>query len=464
MKAIKRMIPVLLCFVFAASSFWTVSAWAAATEAAEQDGLAASLTCDKTEYRANEKVGMTLTVKNNNPYAVEGVQTEIILPDGMKIESESLTQDTFALSSGESKVQEVRLTSVSADLPASESPKTGDNAFVGLNIVLMLLSGGTLIFIGIKQNWFRRKRVLSLVLCFALTGIMLTPMGANAAGTEKSFTVESTFEYDGKNINVKANISYLLVPENGAKINLTWQDAKDEGTLIKSIRLWIYKPDGTVVKDECYSKLQDLTSLTHSLPAGEYLFVTAVNLTDSITVGEGTAEGEFNSRLFFAQNGTQAMSENVWYSAAKATIEDNTETIVNMPLKRLLSELTINIEGLPEGTTFTSTVNNAAGGVYPSLKNADGEFGKADMGITKVEVPKMTVGQAKTSSTTIYLMPTCADGANTVLSVQIRFPIGFLNRFSMNGPIADIAGKYTLNIKYSDNMKLQSWSWDSNDD
>ena len=80
MKKIKKLMPVLLSFVFVVSTFMTITVFAAE---AEQNGLVATLTFDKSEYAANEDVNVTLTVKNNNSYAVKDIQTEITLPDGV---------------------------------------------------------------------------------------------------------------------------------------------------------------------------------------------------------------------------------------------------------------------------------------------------------------------------------------------------------------------------------------------
>ena len=103
MKKIKKLMPVLLSFVFVVSTFMTITVFAAE---AEQNGLVATLTFDKSEYAANEDVNVTLTVKNNS-YAVKDIQTEITLPDGVTLKDGSLTQEAFELNSTESKTCEL---------------------------------------------------------------------------------------------------------------------------------------------------------------------------------------------------------------------------------------------------------------------------------------------------------------------------------------------------------------------
>ncbi len=61
MKKIKKLMPVLLSFVFVVSTFMTITVFAAE---AEQNGLVATLTFDKSEYAANEDVTLE-KVKDN---------------------------------------------------------------------------------------------------------------------------------------------------------------------------------------------------------------------------------------------------------------------------------------------------------------------------------------------------------------------------------------------------------------
>lgn len=197
----------MLCAVFAVSAFMTVTAL---TGNAEQDGVAAALTCDKTAYSAEEAVGITLTVKNNNSYPVKGIETEIILPEGIKAQADALKQSAFTLNSGESKVQQLSSTVEKA----TESPKTSDSSYVGYFILLMLLSGGALVLVCVKKGLLRKKGIVPLLLCIAVVGAAFAPLAVNAESTAKGFTVENSIKYDGKDVTVKAKISYLKeIPE-----------------------------------------------------------------------------------------------------------------------------------------------------------------------------------------------------------------------------------------------------------
>ena len=71
----------------------------------EQDGVETTLTSGKNSYAANEKIDLELTVINNNAYEVDGIQTEITLPDGITLESGNLIQEEFTLSAKDKRCQ-----------------------------------------------------------------------------------------------------------------------------------------------------------------------------------------------------------------------------------------------------------------------------------------------------------------------------------------------------------------------
>ena len=260
MKKIKKLMPVLLSFVFVVSTFMTITVFAAE---AEQNGLVATLTFDKSEYAANEDVNVTLTVKNNNSYAVKDIQTEITLPDGVTLKDGSLTQEAFELNSTESKTCElIKIVKATEPTTDTTSQQTGDNSHTGFFVGLMILSGGALLFIGIKQKKLHAKGTMSLILCFAMAGAML-PMTANATSEKKSFSVEETVKIDGKNVTVKATVSYafeqysdVTVTDGTATITANEvPEAEDLANQMKDYYLNDTEPEGNTFYNYNISKM-----------------------------------------------------------------------------------------------------------------------------------------------------------------------------------------------------------------
>lgn len=101
MKRICKTFAFLLVMAIALFSF---SITAGATEVSKtQDGLVASITSEKDNYKANEDIELTFKVTNTNDFAVENVSLEAIIPDGLTLKNNAdTTASTVSLASGES--------------------------------------------------------------------------------------------------------------------------------------------------------------------------------------------------------------------------------------------------------------------------------------------------------------------------------------------------------------------------
>lgn len=311
MRKIKKMIPVLVCFVWMISTFMTVSALESPSKVAEQDGIAASLTCNKAEYSADEQVAVTLTVKNNNPYSVKGIETEILMPEGFEIESGDLKQSAFTLNADESKEENINLVKIQdisepeETLEPSEpeessepavSPKTGDYSFTWVYASVMFLSGVALVIIGIRRHWLNRKGILGFAVCFVMTAAMLAPLAVNAEGTTKNFTVQYTILHDDEDVTIEANISYEYEKHNKCTFNGTdiyyavgdtveiTAPEPEEG---KHFESW------TVVKGNVIFADANASSTTFIMPDSE-VEVQAIFAIDTFTI---TASVDGNGRI-----------------------------------------------------------------------------------------------------------------------------------------------------------------------
>ena len=208
----KKLIPVFLCLVFVISAMTAIGV-SAATKS--QDGLEATLSFAKTEYKANEKIDLTLTVKNTGSETVKNVQTEIILPNGVSVASGNLKQSAFDLSASESKDVTLSVkkgnaastnSTVTNNNSTSGAPQTSD-ASVVVPAVVMIVSVAAIAFIVLKNNR-TAKTMLSLLLCVVMLGAAVLPTVVSADSARKEFTVEESVKIDGKNETVKAVISY----------------------------------------------------------------------------------------------------------------------------------------------------------------------------------------------------------------------------------------------------------------
>lgn len=217
----KKILSVFLGVVFALSSLSTITAFAASS--VSQDGLTAAITSKKTVYSANEDIDLDLTVVNNNSYAVDDIQTSVTLPDGITAKAGSLSQDAFSLAANESKtsastiIKTVNAPAASNNIHSNSntvSPKTGDSFNIVIRLIIMLISGGALVLLAIKEKKIKNNGYLSLLLLFAVFGAVYLPVTANAASTKKNFTVSEDLVIDGKTVTVNADISYAYIARN----------------------------------------------------------------------------------------------------------------------------------------------------------------------------------------------------------------------------------------------------------
>lgn len=196
----------MLSFIFVLSTCMTVLASTSLSVSDTQNGIEATLNFDKQEYVANEKVEVTLSIKNNNSYAINNIQTEIIIPNTMKLSTGSLTSETFSLNAEESNLHQITLDKVGLtnNDELVNNPQTEDN--IDTYIVMMVISASILIVIASKK--MPKKGVMSLFFTLALISIINIASVVKAESTTKEFTIEGTIKYDGEDIVIKGKVTY----------------------------------------------------------------------------------------------------------------------------------------------------------------------------------------------------------------------------------------------------------------
>lgn len=233
--------------------------------------------------------------------------------------------------------------------------------------------------------------------------------------------------------------------EIGVSVALMWQDEEDAGTPISDVRLWMYTADGTPTGDYHYTDPREVAKQLWPLAAGEYRFVATANLVEPFTVDNDT-----DGRPFISLSDASASPAHAWYGAVDVTYGALGVQRVVMPLTRILSELTVIITGTPDGMVFTGTVDNAATGIYPTEKKADGSFGTISRQSVSVNIPETTAQSGTIRTETLRLMPTVNGANQTTLSFQLRNSAGSTNYFTISAPLMNIGGKYLIELNYDE--------------
>ena len=312
MKTRKRLAALItLIALFAFSGVMTV-----VTAAQEASLVSATLTTDKESYDEGENVGITLNVTNGNVYEIGKVKSVISLPAGLTLKNGSLTNGEYTLAAGESNKQTltayIETTPAPPDTPAPattpeetpapattpeetpapvttpeetpapvttpeetpapvttvaetskpETPVSPDDnsnpntsgTLCPLWLALSILSGGTLVALGIKKK--HGKKILSLFLCAVIS---LTALPTDVFADEVIMPSASGSVTASKDITV-----------NGAKKTITAEVTYNENMPAdEEVTVTFDAGDGTPVAPITVKKGETISRLPESFGAGK---------------------------------------------------------------------------------------------------------------------------------------------------------------------------------------------------
>ncbi len=298
MKRICKIFAVLLVMAIALFSF---SITAGATEVSNtQDGLVASITSEKDNYKANEDIELTFKVTNTNDFAVENLSLEAIIPNGLTLKNnDNTTVNTVSLGSGESL--ELTLTAVKESsvitVPIGEStePPTqtqpvateatenttvvqtdsiqttttkvnsanSDNTAIKTGNSISYLLVGLIclacLAVAVISFRFRKKAVkyLSLVLCVCIAVgsvafVGVTNTKAQETSQNMSFEVSKTITLDSEEYKFIGNVVYVKEKENTSDVFLPSSDAD----LYENEDLFATATDESHIKTDFETKIE----------------------------------------------------------------------------------------------------------------------------------------------------------------------------------------------------------------
>lgn len=239
--------------------------------------------------------------------------------------------------------------------------------------------------------------------------------------------------------------------EHGLAIALGWQDEADKGTVINDLRLWIYKENGEPVDEYRYDNARDIASRLYELPAGDYVLVAAANLVEPFTVEEGIGNGvKPYEGLMFALSDADASPAHAYYGVTEVSVQGDGVEQTSISLRRVLAELDVTIEGVPDGTRLAVSVTDAATALLPACKDADGEYGVTINRTETVTLPEAIAVDGTLSTVTMRLMPTATDNNRSHLHFLLTFADGTVQEFDADAPVMKPSGKYQVTLQYMD--------------
>ena len=257
--------------------------------------------------------------------------------------------------------------------------------------------------------------------------------------------------------------------DGGLSVSLAWADEADEGTEVKDVKTWIVNAtDGTQVAQSQYGSAQEMAKERYDLPKGNYRILITTNLVDPFTISEQTRAVDNINSLAIGLSDPSASPEHAYYGVTDIVIDkEDVHYITRSDMRRILAELTIVIEGVPENTVISGKVLNVATGLLPLQKNEDGTFGTASYTKEECDIPlKIAVPGETFKTETLRLMPTANGFHTTKLFIQLISPDDTVRNYDIEAPVMKSGGKYQINLEYEEmkpymyltSTKIDDWT------
>lgn len=241
------------------------------------------------------------------------------------------------------------------------------------------------------------------------------------------------------------NRSEPVNDDYGLSTTLSWADKDDVNSEIKDVKLWVYTSGGQPVDQKQYDGKHSMALDIRSLPAGEYHVVAAVNLAAPF-------EAQYTTRLSdmqFTFGEAESFSSHAYYAVAAISLPSAENTRVPLPLRRMLAEFTVRVEGVPQGAVLETTLVNATRGVCPAKLDVGGSWGVAVAQVRTFRLPDAVAQGDVIVARTAYVPPTAGNDAYTRLRFRLLLPGGEPLESRAEAPPMKPGGKYTLYMDYT---------------
>ena len=170
----------------------------------EADGLKVSIKTDQGSYRIGDDVQISITVKNNNFYAVTDIDIETLVPTQLVLEDRGELNTTISLEAGQSKTLKAI---------ANVSMKNSTLLILCICIGVIIIAGvvGGIFIYKTKQ---RKKvaQVLSLFLCISMilsiTSVSVLANESEPHSNRKTIIVQKEIEIGNKMHTIEVSVGY----------------------------------------------------------------------------------------------------------------------------------------------------------------------------------------------------------------------------------------------------------------
>lgn len=232
----------------------------------------------------------------------------------------------------------------------------------------------------------------------------------------------------------------------GLSVAAFWEDPADGDTEISEVEAWIYGSDGKLVAESGAADAGSLARKLFRLGAGRYMVVAAVNMIPPFTVSgkedSWTMQFSMESPVSDAHAFCGAVEVEMGKSGGTVTAET--------PMRRMLAELAVEMEGAPEGLALELQVMNASSGVCPAAGTGGGNLVGPSHETAEPELPPYIFRNGNTMTDTYLLMPTADGYESSQFMILMRRQDGTVFESAVASPVMEMAGKYLMRLKYDE--------------
>lgn len=240
---------------------------------------------------------------------------------------------------------------------------------------------------------------------------------------------------------------------SGVSLFLQWDEETDKGTDVSGISLWIYRNgENTPVYVGYYESAAALASGNIPLEKGSYTLLTMLNLTEPyMTNAPATRTASTPGEITISLDNVFHADRHAWYSTQRLEVTDERKLTVPVPLRRVLSEMSVAVTGAPANSSLDVEVSNSATALLPLATDSEGRYGVTTMEeAIVVKFPTATEEQGTIMPDTMKVMATPPEALHTLMRLLIKDGNGNIQDIHIDAPPMRPGGKYAITLPYEE--------------
>lgn len=230
---------------------------------------------------------------------------------------------------------------------------------------------------------------------------------------------------------------------------------------VNDTRLWVYQPDGLLLKEYHDTNPQELS--LKPLAPGDYVLIAATNLVAPFSTDQAMADGvKPYEGLLFQLDEPSASPAHAHYGVQTLQVDADGMAHAEVKMSRILAELQFTIKGVPaEVVEVEASITNVAKGFLPYSRQLLPATEVAHLGKVSPQNGVISFPLQRLMPVVKRLMPVVdpavkrqtrvADVPTTVtthLQFTFRYANGNTITFDAEAPAMENGGTYTPEIKY----------------